>query len=76
MIELEFLIYCCISASFKIFSIPNEVVNEEIEQFVKELFPESNKITVAELIKKGKENQRIREFFDLLKTDHGIRNKE
>jgi hypothetical protein len=43
---------------------------------VKELFPEASKITVAELIKKGKENLKIKEFFELLKTDNGIKRKE
>ena len=67
IIELEFLIYCYISASFKMFSIPNEIINEEIEFFVRELFPAVSKITVADLIKKGKENHKIKEFFELLK---------
>ena len=58
------------------FSIPNEILNEDIEDFVRELFPDSTKITVADLIKKGKENHKIREFFDLLRADSALKHKE
>jgi hypothetical protein len=43
---------------------------------VRELFAETPKIIVADLIKKGKENQRIRDFFELLKTDSTLRHKD
>ena len=58
------------------FSIPNEIANQDIEEFVRELFAETPKIIVADLIKKGKENQRIKDFFELLKTDSTLRHKD
>lgn len=54
LVEVEFMIYCVCSASFKIFSINCDVDSEEIEDFVKDIFFECNKITVADLIRKSK----------------------
>jgi hypothetical protein len=57
------MIYCVCSASYKVFSIGNEIKNEEIEDFVYDIFFDYAKITVADLIRKVKENKKIIDFF-------------
>ena len=47
------------NASFKIFSITNEISSDDIEEFVESLFPDVTKLTVADLIKKCKENKKV-----------------
>lgn len=37
-IDIEFMIYCCISATFKIFSINSEINSDEISEFVSKIF--------------------------------------
>ncbi len=69
-VELEFMMVCVVNAAYKIFGITTEPANEEIEDFVRELFFETNKITVAELIKKSKETKKIQEFFEIIKGDN------
>lgn len=69
-IELEFMIYCSCSASYKIFSIASDIENDEIEEFVKDLFYDKEKITVADLIRKSKENKKIQDFFQAIKFEH------
>jgi hypothetical protein len=50
-VDLEFMLYCCISAAYKVFSINNEIDSGELATFVGNKFANSSKITVADLIK-------------------------
>lgn len=70
------MIYCVCNASFKIFTIPNEISSDEIEDFVESLFPESSKITVRDLIKKCKEDKRIINFMDAIRLDNNYNHFE
>jgi hypothetical protein len=45
------MLYCCISAAYKVFSINNEIDSGELATFVGNKFANSSKITVADLIK-------------------------
>ena len=40
-----------------------------MEDFIKDTFFDCNKITVADLIKKSKDNKKIQAFFDAIKSD-------
>lgn len=70
LIEVEFMIFCVCSASFKIFTISNEISSDEIEDFAEGLFQDATKITVADLIKKCKENKKILEFLEVIKLEN------
>ena len=45
------MIYCCMSATFKIYSISSEMNNEELSTFSNSYFGNENRLTVVELIK-------------------------
>ncbi len=62
-VEVEFMVFCVIGATWKIFSIGGEVGAEEIEDFVRDMFFDTTRVTVADLIRKAKENRKIQEFF-------------
>ena len=49
--DIEFMIYCCMSATFKIYSISSEINNEELTVFATKYFEKDNRLTVVELIK-------------------------
>jgi hypothetical protein len=49
--DIEFMIYCCMSATFKIYSISSEINNEELTLFATKYFEKDNRLTVVELIK-------------------------
>lgn len=49
--DIEFMIYCCMSATFKIYSISSEINNEELTVFATKYFEKENRLTVVELIK-------------------------
>lgn len=66
------MIYCVCSASFKIFSINCQIDNEEVEDFTKDIFIESGKITVADLIRKVKENKKIQAFMEVILDDKQV----
>jgi hypothetical protein len=50
-VDIEFMIYCCMSATFKIYSISSEINNEELNLFGAKYFGAENRLTVVELIK-------------------------
>jgi hypothetical protein len=50
-IDVEFMLYCCISAAYKIFNITNEIGSGGLTTFINNKFINCNKITVADLIK-------------------------
>ena len=50
-VDIEFMIYCCMSATFKIYSISSEINNEELSSFCNNYFGNENRLTVVELIK-------------------------
>jgi hypothetical protein len=45
------MLYCCISAAYKIFNITNEIDSGGLTTFINNKFINCNKITVADLIK-------------------------
>ena len=55
-VDIEFMIFCCISATFKIFSIPqNHIKPDEINKFVADHFSNDVRITVVNLLKAANE---------------------
>lgn len=50
-VDIEFLLYSCISASYKVFSIVSDIDTQELANFVLNKFENPHKITVADLIK-------------------------
>jgi|JI6StandDraft_1071083.scaffolds.fasta_scaffold02441_12 hypothetical protein len=52
-VDVEFLLYCCISAAYKVFGITSEIDTNELAAYVASRFINSNNITVADLIKYG-----------------------
>ena len=52
--DIEFMVYCCMSATFKIYSISSEINNEELNNFGVKNFGVDNRLTVVELIKAAK----------------------
>lgn len=56
-IDVEFMLYCCISATFKIFSISGEIETTELAAYIKEKFHNPERITVAELIRTAKQSR-------------------
>lgn len=49
-VDVEFMMFSCISAAYKVFGITNEIDINELAAFVGTRFP-NNSITVANLIK-------------------------
>jgi hypothetical protein len=45
------MVYSCMSATFKIYSISTEINNEELSSFSSKYFGSENRLTVVELIK-------------------------
>ena len=50
-VDIEFMIYSCMSATFKIYSISTELNNDELSNFSLKYFGSDNRLTVVELIK-------------------------
>ena len=51
-VDIEFMIFCCISATFKIFSIPStDIETNDINKFVSNHFNNDLRITVVNLLK-------------------------
>jgi len=50
-VDLEFLIHSCLSSTFKIYSIGEEINEEEISEFVSETFIEDVRINISQLLK-------------------------
>lgn len=50
-VDIEFMIYSCMSATFKIYSISTELNNDELSNFSLKYFGTDNRLTVVELIK-------------------------
>lgn len=63
------MIYCCMSATFKIYSISSEINNEELSAFSSKYFGTENRLTVVELIKSAKASSEIADFFTIIKKD-------
>ena len=63
------MVYCCMSATFKIYSISSEINNEELNNFGVKNFGVDNRLTVVELIKAAKQSVDINEFFQIIKKD-------
>ena len=51
LIDLEFMINCCISATYKIFCINSDPEQEQILKFVSSNFTDDTRITISQLIK-------------------------
>ena len=51
LIDLEFMIYCCATAAFKIYSINAEIQIDEISQFVRENFETEERVTIKYLLR-------------------------
>lgn len=51
MIDVEFMLNCCISSTYKIHSITTELNEEELAKFVKDNFEDDSRINISQLIK-------------------------
>ena len=51
LIDLEFMINCCISATYKIFCINSDPEQEQILKFVSSNFTDDTRIKISQLIK-------------------------
>jgi len=51
VIDLEFMIHSCLSSTFKIYSIGEEINEEEISEFVMETFIEDTRLNISQLLK-------------------------
>lgn len=51
LIDVEFILNCCISSTFKIHNISTEVNQEELSKFVSDSFTDDARINISQLIK-------------------------
>ncbi|EGR27898.1 hypothetical protein IMG5_187420 [Ichthyophthirius multifiliis] len=70
LVDIEFMIYCCISATYKIYSISQEIYAEEIAAFVNKNFSIDVRINVVKLLQNSKQCQEIQEFFSIIKMEN------
>ena len=68
-IDIEFMINSCISSTFKIFGVKQEVVVEDIVQFVAKNFAEHLRVNITELIKFCSDNEEVKKFFVIIKKE-------
>ncbi len=76
--DIQFLVYTCVSASYKIFSIggiatraddsniQQHETNEKMLQLIRETFPEGMKISISDMLKWAVGTTAIKEFFDVI----------
>ena len=72
------MVYTCVSASYKIFSIggiatraddsniQQHETNEKMLQLIRETFPEGMKISISDMLKWAVGTTAIKEFFDVI----------
>lgn len=51
LIDVEFMLNCCISSTFKIHNISTEVNQEELSKFVSDSFTDDARVNISQLIK-------------------------
>ena len=51
LIDVEYMLTCCIASTFKIHSISTEVNQEELSKFVTDSFTDDARINISQLIK-------------------------
>lgn len=51
LIDVEFMLNCCISSTFKIYGISTEVNQDELSKFVSDTFADDSRINISQLIK-------------------------
>lgn len=68
-IDIEFMIYSCISSTFKIFGVKQEVRVEDISKFVEENFKQHLRFNITELIEFSWKNKDVQQFFAIIKKE-------
>src|SRR3990167_19020 len=67
--DIEFMIYSCISSTFKIFGVKHEVNVDEIARFVQENFAENLRVNIMQLIDFSNQNGEVQKFFSIIKKE-------
>ena len=67
--DIEFMIYSCISSTFKIFGVKHEVNVDEIARFVQENFAENLRVNIMQLINFSHQNGEVQKFFSIIKKE-------
>ena len=67
--DIEFMIYSCISSTFKIFGVKHEVNVDEIARFVQENFAENLRVNIMQLIDFSHQNGEVQKFFSIIKKE-------
>jgi hypothetical protein len=68
-IDVEFMIYSCISSTFKIFGVKQEVKVDEISSFVEANFKPHLRFNITELIEFSWKNEKVQKFFAIIKKE-------
>lgn len=70
-VDIEFMVYSCLSATYKIFSINQEdIIVDEISKFVQSCFSNDQRINVVNLLDvASKNNSQIQDFFNAIKNN-------
>lgn len=51
VIDVEFMLNCCISSTYKLHSISTELSQEDLKKFVSDNFKDDSRINISQLIK-------------------------
>jgi hypothetical protein len=65
--ELQFMIYCCISAAFKIHYLADEISHRAIEELVNKTFIKDSRVTLKELMQFMSVSEEINSFLQFFK---------
>jgi len=68
-IDIELMAYSCISSTFKIFGVKQDVVVDDIVAFVANNFQENLRVNITQLIKFCTENKDVKKFFEIIKNE-------
>lgn len=68
-LDIEFMLTCSISSTYKIFSISYEVNDEEITKFVGNSFNDESSVNITQFIKWTSRSQEIIDYFTMIKRD-------
>ncbi|CAG9335031.1 unnamed protein product [Blepharisma stoltei] len=65
--DLEFLIFCCISSSFKVHGLADEIKEKSISEMVIKNFPDSFRITLRDLLHFCAHSEEVNTFFQFFR---------
>lgn len=64
--DIEYMLYCCIVSSFKIYSISSPLDQSELSRFIQDNFYDDARINISQLIKWCTSSRLIIEYFNII----------